>query len=181
MNTNIPNPNQPKKPDISVRKNVRAAGAVILAKNTGRLLFCFRKSASRERLAEWNLWGAFVALDESPEDSVVKWTKKLSGYNGHFSEIIPLYSFFTSDTNFRYYNFLLVVEKEFPLVVDKTRITDYKWVNIDELPSPLHPLVKELFGKVGDKIRAMIEKNVLRESLSENIIKLKDLIKELLQ
>ena len=123
-----------------------------------------------------------MAVDESPEQSVIGWTKKQTGYKGHFSDVIPVYSFVNAFTNFRYYNFLIIVDDEFTPIIDKTFINYYQWAEIDELPDPLNPLVKEVINKAGNKIRSIIEKNIIKENLAVenlNTIQLKDLIKEL--
>ena len=162
---NIPSSNPQRKPDEMVKRNIVAAGAVILAKDTGRLLFSFRKSTTRARSEEWNLWGGIVKPSKSPDNAVAEWAKRQTGYNGRFSDCVFLSSFHNAPNNFRYYDFLLVVEKEFLPTVEKDWVKDYRWVTIDELPTPLHPLVQELFRKIGDKIRGIIERNTIKKDL----------------
>ena len=179
LDTNIPGQTPPK--DMYAKRNVRGAGALIMAKMTGRLLFALRASG-KNKPQEWNLWGGKVTVDESPEQSVIGWTKKQTGYKGHFSDVIPIYSFVNAFTNFRYYNFLIIIDDEFTPIIDKTFINYYQWAEMDELPDPLNPLVKEVISKAGNKIRSIIEKNIIKENLAienPNTIQLKDLIKEL--
>ena len=77
--TNIPGQTPPR--DMYAKRNVRGAGALIMAKMTGRLLFALRASG-KNKPQEWNLWGGKVTVDESPEQSVIGWTKKQTGYKG---------------------------------------------------------------------------------------------------
>jgi ADP-ribose pyrophosphatase YjhB (NUDIX family) len=190
--TNLPSSNIPKGVgglDVRgqiIRMNVRAASALVMAKDTGRLLLAFRSTSALGHIKEqkWNLWGGKVDLEESPEMSAVKWTKRQTSYTGHFTDSIPLYTFFSTTTNFRYYIFLLVVEKEFtPTIEEGGSILNYKWVEYGEWPELLHPIVKELFIKVSSKLKGIIEKIIIKESLAKEYItiKLKELIKELWQ
>jgi len=175
--TNIPGQTPPK--NVYAKRNVRGAGALIIAKNTGRLLFAFR-SAGPNRPKEWNLWGGKVSVEESPEHSAIRWAKDQTGYRRNF-ESIPIYSFVNAFTNFRYYNFLLVVDNEFKPNISTEFISDYQWASLDELPDPLNALVRELLNKTGSKIKSIIEKKSIKESLSEgNMIKLKNLIKNMI-
>jgi ADP-ribose pyrophosphatase YjhB (NUDIX family) len=180
--SNLPSSSPPRRPNI--RMNVRGSGALIMAKDTGRLLFALRasRSVSYEKPREWNLWGGKVYLHESPETGAIRCAKEQTGYKGNFADVIQLYSFVSLYTNFRYYTYLLIVENEFEPNIDRKIIDHYQWVEYGEFPEPLHPAVKTLFERAGHKIKDIIEKNILKESLSVGTfptIKLKDLIKEL--
>jgi 8-oxo-dGTP pyrophosphatase MutT (NUDIX family) len=175
--TNIPGQTPPK--DMYAKRNVRGAGGLIIAKNTGRILFALR-SAGPKRPEEWNLWGGKVSVDESPEHSVIRWAKDQTGYRKNFY-VIPIYSFLNAFTNFRYYNFLLVVDNEFIPIIDRKFIRDYQWMDMDNAPTPLNSLVKTLLDRTGHKIKDIIEKNSIKEGLSKgHMIKLKDLIKNII-
>ena len=58
--TNLPSSFVPKSDYI--RKNVAGSGALVLAKNTGRLLFALRKTRGPTHPLEWNLWGGRLAV-----------------------------------------------------------------------------------------------------------------------
>jgi ADP-ribose pyrophosphatase YjhB (NUDIX family) len=179
--TNLPHSTPPKRG--GVRLNVRGAGALILAKDTGRLLFAFRIADRHTRPhLVWNLWGGPVESNENPETSVVRWSKIQTGYKGQFADVIPLYTFFNNQTNFRYHNYLLIVENEFWPSLDRKLTEDYKWVEYGKWPDPLYPTVSALLREKGPEIIKIIEKNAIRESLllKGNIIKLKDIIKNMI-
>ena len=177
--SNLPASYPPKK--VGVRMNIRGAGALILAKETGRLLFALR-AVKRDGEHEWNLWGGKLYLHESPETGVIRSTKEQTGYNGNFLDVEQIYSFLSLYTNFRYYNYILVVQDEFTPTINRTQIDHYQWAELDDLPTPLHPVVKELINRTSHKIKAIIEKNFIKENLEKDafhVIKLKDFIKEL--
>ena len=145
--TNLPYSTPPKRG--GVRLNVRGAGALVLAKDTRRFLFALRivNRHTNPKLV-WNLWSGPLSENENPETGVTRWTRQLTGYKGHFDDTILLYTFFSHQTNFRFYNYLLTVEKEFIPVLDKNLTADYRWVEYGDWPEPLYPTVKELLRKL---------------------------------
>jgi ADP-ribose pyrophosphatase YjhB (NUDIX family) len=163
--TNIPGQTPPR--DMYAKRNVRGAGALIMAKMTGRLLFALRASG-KNKPQEWNLWGGKVAVDESPEQSVIGWTKKQTGYKGQFSDVIPIYSFVNAFTNFRYYNFLITVDDEFTPRPSKDyhwESNGFRWVKYGQWPTPLHFGLQILIQYSGSKIRKIIDNNFKGEKL----------------
>jgi len=180
--SNLPSSSPPKRPNV--RMNIRASGALIMAKETGRLLFALRKisSVDRDRGHEWNLWGGKLYIHESPETGVIRCAKEQTSYQGDFVDVIQIYSFVSLYTNFRYYTYLLIVEEEFTPKIDTKIIDNYQWVEYGEFPDPLHPVAKTLLDRAGNKIKDVIEKNLIKEGLANgnfSTIKLKNLIEGL--
>ena len=180
--SNLPSSSPPRR--LNIKRNIRGSGALILAKDTGQLLFALRASRyiGPERPREWNLWGGRLYLHESPEMGVIRNAKEQTGYKGNFEDVTQLYSFISLYTNFRYYTYLLTVENEFTPTIDRKLIDHYQWVEYGDFPSPLHPAVKTLLDRAGHKIKNVIDKIFLKESLvyvTPHSIKLKDLIKDL--
>ena len=176
--TNLPYSTPPKRG--GARLNVRGAGALILAKDTGRLLFAFRiVNRHVHPRSVWTLWGGPLELNEDPETGVVRNAKIQTGYKGQFTDVIPLYTFFQQQTNFRYHNYLLIVEHEFWPSLNRQLTEDYQWVEYGEWPDPLYSTVGVLLREKGTEIKKIIEKNLLGESLFDggfHTIKLKELI-----
>jgi hypothetical protein len=68
--------------------------------------------------------------------------------------MIPLSVF--SKNSFRYYNFLAIIDEEFePQLNWETQ--GYKWISLDNLPSPLHFGLQWLILQDKDKIQTIID------------------------
>ena len=76
--------------------------------------------------------------------------KEQSGDLKEFSDVIQIYAFTSERTNFRYYNYILMVEDEFVPKISNESVTDYIWGDDGELPEPINPMVKELFVEGGN-------------------------------
>jgi 8-oxo-dGTP pyrophosphatase MutT (NUDIX family) len=110
-----------------------AAGCIILARDTGRILLPLR-SEHVEQPHTWGTWGGAIDEDEQPAEAVRREVSEEAGYHGHF-ELEPLYVF--KSGTFRYFNYLAIVDDEFTPHLDwETSKAD--WFNINDLPKPLH-------------------------------------------
>lgn len=116
-----------------------ASGILIIAKDTGRILIGLRSAY----VLEPNTWGNFggaIGLNDhgqreeklSPEENAIKEMSEEVGYYGDI-DLIPAYTF--QSGNFKYYNFIGVVQHEFE--VDRSdlnwEVSKVKWVNFNEL------------------------------------------------
>lgn len=110
------------------------AGCLFLSKNTKRFLISYR-SGYVEQPYTWGVWGGAINYGESPEEGAIREAYEETGYDASENQIIPLCVF--SKGNFKYHNFLVLVDDEFTPRLDG-ETDDFKWVNLNQLPTPLH-------------------------------------------
>jgi len=130
----------------------RGAGAIFLAKKTGRLLIAHR-SKHVEQPGTWGTWGGAIDLDETPKDAVEREVREESGYNGRF-KLVPLYVF--KSGTFQYHNFLVMVDEEFTPRLDWEN-QGYEWVEYGNWPEPMHFGLKELIQHSGNEIKKYVD------------------------
>jgi len=135
----------------------QAAGAIILAASSGKLLISHR-SSEVEQPHTWGVWGGAIDEGESPVGGA---TREVTEELGHITTIakIPLYVFKDSNSDFRYYNFLFVVEKEFepsPMPGSGWETQGHEWVTYGEWPTPMHFGLEALIKNSGSKIQSVI-------------------------
>lgn len=111
----------------------QAAGAVLMAKTTGRIMLVLR-SDQVEQPGTWGNCGGAHHTDERPVDAARREAHEETGYKGKV-EMIPLLVF--RKPGFKYENFLALVEDEFVPELG-WEADDYVWTTLDKLPSPLH-------------------------------------------
>lgn len=111
----------------------RGAGALILCPRTKRFLLAYR-SAEVQEPHTWGTWGGAVDKSEDVEDAVRREVAEETGYKGKF-DLQPLYVF--QRGTFRYYNFLVLVPKEFKPRLD-WETDDSRWCELRQFPKPLH-------------------------------------------
>ncbi len=111
----------------------QAAGCIVLAKDTGRLMLVHRSKDVDQPFTWGNLGGAHKA-SERPVDAAQRELYEETGYTGQV-QMVPLYVFQKGD--FRYSNFLALVPKEFTPHLG-WEATDFKWVEYGDWPQPLH-------------------------------------------
>jgi len=80
------------------------AGAIILAKRTGRILLPYRSGAV-EQPHTWGVWGGAIDSNEDPSSAVKRELSEEVGYSLQIDELIPLYVYEDSRVGFRYHNF----------------------------------------------------------------------------
>jgi 8-oxo-dGTP pyrophosphatase MutT (NUDIX family) len=137
------------------------AGALIMARTTGRLLLQLRGDYV-EQPNTWGGWGGAIDAGLSPESAMQKEIEQETGLkSSQIREIIPLY-IFRHPSGFRYYNFLVTVDDEFiprPSPTNEWEISGFRWVKYGQWPSPLHFGLQILLQRSGKKIRKIIDKN----------------------
>ena len=131
----------------------QGAGAIFLARDTGRLLIAHR-SRSVEQPGTWGTWGG--AIDdpegETPKDAVKREVAEESGYRGRF-DLIPLYVF--QKGAFKFHNFLVIVDCEFTPKLDWEN-QGYRWVEYGDWPKPMHFGLASLIKNSGEEIQQQI-------------------------
>ena len=118
------------------------AGAIIMAKSTGRILLPLR-SQYVEQPGTWGVWGGAIDRGEDPAKAVRREVAEERGLPENQFGLIPLYVF--QDKGFRYSNFLAIVPEEFnpKLNWETQRAT---WLKVGQWPSPLHFGLKALLS-----------------------------------
>lgn len=119
----------------------QAAGCVLMAKSTGRLLLVLRSSGVLEPHT-WGCLGGAFKNPETPVSAAKREAHEETGYDGPI-QMVPLYVF-KKDT-FRYSNFLGIVPDEFE--PDLGWEADQGiWVEPGNWPAPLHFGMQNLFA-----------------------------------
>lgn len=141
----------------------QGAGAIIIAKDTGRILLPHR-SAHVQEPNTWGTWGGAIDSKENPETAAKREVEEEAGYSGNI-QMIPL-AIFKKNT-FKYYNFAAIVDDEFvPKLNWETK--GYKWVDFGDWPSPLHPGLQWLITHDSDAIESILA--YIKDYGSENKI-----------
>ena len=141
----------------------QGAGAIILAKSTGKFLIPFRSSYVEQP----NTWGGAIDSGEDPKEAAKREVQEEAGYRGGDILMIPLYIFHDQKSGFKYYNFLAVVDDEFtPNLNWETE--NFKWVEFGQWPTPLHFGLKALLQHSGAAIQKVIEKVRGSETVNES-------------
>ena len=111
------------------------AGAIIIARSTGRLLIP-KRSPYVEQPNTWGVWGGAIDPNENPKEAARREIAEECGYTGKI-ELFPLYVFHAATSDFKYFNFLGVVDDEFTPRLD-WETSEAEWFDLTRLPSPLH-------------------------------------------
>jgi 8-oxo-dGTP pyrophosphatase MutT (NUDIX family) len=119
-----------------------AGGVLVYCSTTDRYLILLRS----KYVLEPNTWGIISGkLDDNEtniEDAVLREAKEETGQKLGF--LIP--SFIFEKPNFKFHNFVSIVEEEFTPELDWEN-SDFKWVKLNEMPENLHFGLKLLIQK----------------------------------
>src|ERR1035437_463258 len=127
------------------------AGALVVAKNTGRILL-FKRAEDVNEPGTWNLMGGKVDTGETPANAAMREVEEESGLDGDY-KMTPVYTFRHKD--FRYDNFLIVIPSEFTPQLNWEHDTS-QWVEWGEWPHPMHFGLEALLKHAGDEIHWVI-------------------------
>jgi len=136
----------------------RGAGCLFYAKNTNKFLLVLRSDQVNEPTT-WGIVGGKIDDDDvDPKNAALREVEEEIGSNniGKIA-MVPL-SIFKSG-NFKYYNFMAIVNKEFIPELN-WESDDYEWIDADfsDLPSPLHFGVKFILKHDRSKLQEIIDK-----------------------
>ena len=119
-----------------------AAGALVLARATSRLLIAHRAEGTLQA-GTWGTWGGAVDAGETPLEAVERELLEEAGYDGVL-DAHPL-MVFEHDTGFTYSNFLVVVDNEFEPVLN-WETQNFGWFDFCDWPTPLHFGLQQLLN-----------------------------------
>lgn len=114
--------------DTGVWWGKKGAGILPYCKETKRFLISFRSDEVLEPHT-WGIWGGKIDDDEDPKIAAMREIHEESGYDG---KVILIDSYVFEDENFKYYNFIGLVEEEFTPILD-WETENYKWMTFEEL------------------------------------------------
>jgi 8-oxo-dGTP pyrophosphatase MutT (NUDIX family) len=132
-----------------------AAGVLLVAKKTGRVLLLRRGLACVEP-DKWSMVSGGIESGESPEVAVKRELMEETGYVDDVN--LKLANIYDAGS-FGFYNYVGFINDEFVPVLNYEN-TDYKWVQLSDLPSPLHFGLLEFISAV-DLAKIILLDNVV--------------------
>ena len=159
----------------------QGAGVLPIAKSTGRILVSHRAPYDVQEPDTWGVFGGAIDSGEDPKEAAKREMQEELGYHGSV-QLIPAYVFTSQSGEFKYYNFIGLVDEEFEAELD-WETQDTRWVTYDEMLSirPMHFGLKALIQNSESLIQKYtvndlyegIVKNILNEMLLCELLKMK--------
>lgn len=114
--------------------NIVCSGALFYTLKTNRFLFLHRASGKKS-----DVWGLVGGTNEGAETPWEGLRREIFEEIGEISikKTMPLETFISNDSRFRFHTYLCVVEEEFMPVLNDEH-DGYAWVNFGKWPKPLH-------------------------------------------
>ncbi len=147
-----------------IKKYEYGSGVLVMAKTTGRFLLCKRGPD----ITEPNTWSNLGGGSEAGENPKVTATREFYEESGVVLPITLIDSFVNEKGDFRFYNFIGLVDSEFVPVVGKVtantdgevEVADYKWLKLEDIPKQknLHWGVKKLYDNALPQLKNIVKK-----------------------
>ena len=115
-------------------KEIICSGALFYAKKSKRFLFLHRTQGKQKDL--WGLVGGTNEDKETPRSALQREIKEEIGETS-IIKTIPLETFISNDSKFKFHTYLCVIEKEFIPTLNIEH-NGYAWVSFNKWPKPLH-------------------------------------------
>jgi len=116
------------------------SGGIFLAKDTGRFLLLLRTQG--KTAGTWGLVGGKKEPgDTTPIDILNREIAEEIGTVPSIEKIVPLELFTSTDENFQYNTYVLIVEREFIPKLNAEHAS-WAWCSLNAWPKPLHQGVK---------------------------------------
>ena len=131
-----------------------AAGALFLTSDTNRVLLQLRASYKSSHRNEWSLFGGMAKENETPSEAMRRECTEEMGMFPEATKIYPFDIYESRDKNFRYYTFIVIVDKEFqPTINDES--LGYGWFDFGVWPKPMHIGARN--SLCGNKAKALLD------------------------
>lgn len=124
------------------------AAANVLVAPDGHILLLKRSADETNYGGHWGLPGGKAENGESPEEAADRETSEETGYNSTGGNK-KLLSRVLTPNGFEFHTFGQSVRKKFEPLLSDGEHSEFKWAPLHDLPTPLHPSVKQLLGKHG--------------------------------
>jgi mutator protein MutT len=122
-----------------------AAGAIIIAKDTKRILLGYRSNTGDAPRC-WGTFGGAIEKGETPERALKRELVEEIGFHGPFVELYKINTFTKPDKSFSYHTYIAIVPSEFnPMLNWETAAS--RWFENDDWPIPLHPGLRTLLER----------------------------------
>lgn len=112
------------------------AGAIFLARDTGRLLLT-RRSPRVLQPGTWGTVGGALDHGEGPAEAVIRETREELGVPVQHEDLHLCYVFRDARTQFVYHNYTVLVPTEFEPELN-WEVSAHAWVEFGAWPDPLH-------------------------------------------
>ena len=143
--------------DLSYNNQIVCSGGLFLAKDTRRFLLLLRTQG--KTAGTWGLVGGKKEpSDATPYEALNREIAEEVGKTPAIKKTIPLELFTSSDHNFQYNTYVLVVDREFIPTLNEEH-SGYAWCSYDTWPKPLHQGVKNSFSNkaIRTKLELLLE------------------------
>lgn len=117
-----------------MKEIISCSGALVYSKKTKRFLFLYRENGRHN-----NLWGLVGGTNEGIETPWEGLKREIFEEIGEITikKTIPLETFISNDSKFRFHTYLCVVDEEFIPNLNFEH-SGYAWVEFKKWPKPLH-------------------------------------------
>jgi 8-oxo-dGTP pyrophosphatase MutT (NUDIX family) len=147
---------------------IECSGALIYAYTTGRFLF-IQKSSGKHR-GTWGLVGGTMMQAESAWQGLRREIVEEIGSLPAILKTIPLETFVSADSVFRFHTYLCFVPAEFVPVLSSEH-SAWAWASIADAPRPLHQGLKSSLNNeiIRSKLAVVLSSVVLSSVVSPSV------------
>ncbi len=131
-----------------------AAGCLVAAVSTGRLLFNHRSRVILQPNT-YGGWGGAMDSNETPEEAVRRELVEEAEYHGKLA-LYKMVEFADPKSGFKYHNYLAIVPDEFVPVLNRES-QGYEWCDFGDWPQPLHPGIVYLLKHSARDMKRLID------------------------
>ena len=137
-------------------KDIVCSGALFYSLDTKRFLFLHRASSKRNNV--WGLVGGTNEGCETPWEGLKREIQEEIGFLPEINKTIPLETFVSNDSKFRFHTYLCLINEEFiPKLNDEH--DGFAWCSFTKWPKPLHSGLMNTLNKKSNitKLKTLFE------------------------